>query len=122
MLYEGERIKIFPETQVEAYKTWINDEGFACKIRRDYIEVGKRINHRKFNEVKLGILISSRRKAKGWNRYKLARSVGVHEGTVTNWEIGIREPKRETICKIMEALNITEGELEECRMKKKPLE
>ena len=115
-LYEGEVIKIFPETDVKAYKNWINDEGYVCYVFYDHIRVGKRVSDRhKFNEAKLGALISSKRNAKGFTRYKLGLMVHAHENTVFDWEVGRRKPKNETMIKLQKVLDISEEELNRCR-------
>lgn len=115
-LYEGKIIKIYPETDVRAYKNWINDEGFVCYVFHDHIKVGKRVSNRhKFIESKLGALISSKRKAKGYSRYKLGLMVHAHETTVFDWEVGRRKPRNDTLLKLQEVLDISEEELNKCR-------
>ncbi|MBO5839780.1 MAG: helix-turn-helix transcriptional regulator [Bacteroidales bacterium] len=114
-LYEGEIIKIYPETDVRAYKNWIMDEGFMCKVYFDHIKVGPRFKHKKFEPGELAGLIRKKRNVKGWNRYKLARVMGVREDTVFNWEIGRTQPKPERLEELMKVLEISHDELERCR-------
>lgn len=115
-LFEGERINIYPETDVRRYKAWITDEGFTCKVYSDHILVGRRFKHRKFKPIALANLIQEKRKAKGWNRYKLAKMLHVSEDTVFNWEIGRTQPKPFRLKELMGVLDITEEEIEKCRM------
>ena len=116
MLYEGEKIKIFPETNIESYRNWINDEGFVCKVHRDYIEVGKRYKRHQFDLKALGRTISVHRKAKGWSREKLAKEMHVHFDTIFGWEDGIRQPREEKIEVLKYLLNISAEEIEKCRI------
>lgn len=115
-LYEGEIIKIFPETDVKTYTNWIHDEGFMCYVYRDHIKVGKRIREtRKYDNQKLGNLIRNKRKAKGITRYKLSQLAHVHESTVFEWEMGAKHPRYATIDRLEQILGITKEELERCR-------
>ena len=43
MLFAGERIKFFPETDVKSYTRYIAHKGFEYSIEGDEIVVGKRI-------------------------------------------------------------------------------
>lgn len=113
-LFEGEIIKLYPDTNVKAYKNWINDEGFNCTVYYDHIKVGARFKHKKYNPVKLGNLIRKKRNVKGWNRYKVARMVNVREDTVFNWEIGRTQPKPQRLEELITALEISKEELERC--------
>ena len=116
-LYEGEVIKIFPDTDVRTYENWIRDEGFLCYVYRDHIRVGKRVAERhKFDNGKLGDLIRAKRKASGITRYKLSKMAHVHESTILEWECGFRHPKAETLEKLEKILKISKEELEKCRI------
>ena len=115
MVYEGEVIKIFPNTDVESYRNWIVDQGFRCKVYSDRIEVGKRLKNRSFKPHELAELIYNKRTHKGYNRYKLAKMVGVTEEAVFNWEIARTQPKPKRIEILKEVLDISNEELERCR-------
>ena len=115
MLFEGERIKIYPETNVKAYKDWIYEQGFLCSVGNDYIKVGRRFKRGKLNAAAFGRMISSYRKTKGWTRFKVCKMINVHEDTLLGWELGLRTPKPENLDKLVKVLNISQEDLEKCR-------
>lgn len=115
-LFEGERINIYPDTDIRRYKAWITDEGFTCRVYSDHILIGARFKHRKFKAKALAKLVQDKREQKGWNRHKLARMVNVSENTIFNWEVGITQPKPFRLKELMEVLDITEEEIERCRI------
>ena len=114
MLYEGEIIKIFPETDVAAYKNWIMRQGFDVIVRKDYIRVGRRTTYYKYDAKKLGELIFKKRRAKGLEIKDLAKKVGVKEDAAFSWEIGLTQPKPANLDKVEELLEITKEELRKC--------
>ena len=116
MLYEGEIIKIFPETDKESYINWIVDEGFTYRVYSDHIVVGARNKQRSFKPMLFAELIKDKRTTKGWNRYKLGRILNVSETAIFNWEIGRTQPKSKRLKELIEVLDISQEELEKCRI------
>ncbi len=114
MLYEGERIKIFPDTDIRTYKNWISSQGFSYFVHGEYIVIGRKGKCFTYDATALGKLISSHRKAKGMDRFELADRIGVIEDSVFEWEIGRKQPKENNLLKLREVLDITKEELEKC--------
>ena len=54
----------------------------------------------------IGTHITTLRKAKGWSSYKLALNSGVSNSVLTRIEKGEREPKINTLLRIIEGLEL----------------
>lgn len=114
-LYEGERIKIFPETDVRQYERWIAMQGFTFKKSGDYLVIVKKVLA-EFDEKRFAQMLVHRRKLKGISREEMANKVGVTEYTAWTWEIGRAMPNAYNLERIMTVLNLTERDLERCRI------
>lgn len=92
---EGERIKLFENTDVNAYIGLVNDMGFHAKLIGNYLYIGKPIKYNRgtVDLVKLGNRIRRARKEKGIDRTALAKLMNVDTQTVYNWERGCQCPK-----------------------------
>ena len=112
-LYEGMKIKIFPDTEVEGYVHMIRDYGFNTHIKKDYIIVGKPLAD-KYDADLLGDLFYEKRRAKKMSKAALSEKIGVHKVTIADWEMGRRKPNKYNLNQMKIALDITEGELEKC--------
>lgn len=115
MLFEGERIKIFPETNINAYTRWILSQGFTYTLEEDAIVITKKI-YKKYDPNKLANLIREKRILWNMTRKDLADKVGVLEGTVFNWEVGRYIPYEYNLNIMKDVLNISERELERCQI------
>ena len=90
-LKEGDRIKIFPDTNIYTYMNFIKDSGFRCHLEGNHIVVDKAYEWHRTSVY--GKQIKEARKAKGWTRAELAEKCGVRESTVFDWELGTRRPQ-----------------------------
>lgn len=113
-LFEGEVIKIFPETDVAAYKTWITNQGYNVIVREDYIRVGRRVRFNKYNSEKLGKLIFQHRMDMDLTHDDLSNLIKVKPDTVFEWEIGAKQPKAKNLSLLVEILDIKQEDLEKC--------
>ena len=114
-LYENERIKVFPETDVDAYIRYFRNQGYTCHLEGNEIVIGKPIAST-YNYKNLGCLIYKKRTEKGISRGYFAKMVEVNVDTVYNWEIGQRMPFKYNLERIMKILDITEEELKGCQI------
>lgn len=55
-------------------------------------------------EVTLGARLTAARKAKGWSQQQIADSVGVRQGTVSDWESDTSEPRYSDLVKLEAAI------------------
>lgn len=113
-LYTGMKIKIFPETDTGAYKRMIKDHGFKSTVYRDHIIVGGRYKKTKLDTLKLAELIKQKRKKKRLTREQLAEKLCITPGTVYEWEIGRKQPRKDVFVDLKTVLNIQAEELEKC--------
>lgn len=90
--FTGEKIKIFPNTNVSAYMRAIKEEGFEVEREDDYIIVGTKLKHLQEVDV-LPSTIRYARKRKGLTRKQLADMCEVTKQTVMNWEYGYTTPR-----------------------------
>ena len=115
-LKTGMQIKIFPETDAEAYTRMINDYGFKAHVYRDHITVGPPRKTPKLDTQKLGELIKRKRKSADLTRAQLADWLEIKEKNIFEWEIGRKQPRRDVMRDLKIILNIKEEELNECRI------
>jgi transcriptional regulator with XRE-family HTH domain len=54
--------------------------------------------------TEFGQRLSELRQARGWSQVKLAQEAGLDPSTVSRFEAGSREPERDTVLKIADAL------------------
>ena len=115
MLLAGDRIKIFPETDVKSYLRWIKGQGYLCSVKGDEIVVGHKFIL-KYNAEELGKLIFKKRMKKKMSIGDFADAVEVTAVTVFDWEIGRKQPRDYNLKSIVEVLEISQEELEKCRI------
>jgi hypothetical protein len=115
ILKEGMVIHTFPDTDSEAYVRMIREYGFRAEIYKDHIRVGKPLRFRKLDTVKLSSLIRKKRMLKKMTMTDLANKLQTRVETVLGWEMGRSIPRNDFLDDLIIILDITEGELEECR-------
>lgn len=115
ILKEGMVIHTFPDTDSEAYVRMIREYGFRAEIYKDHIRVGKPLRFRKLDTVKLSNLIRQKRMLKKMTMTDLANKLQTRVETVLGWEMGRSIPRNDFLDDLIIILDITEGELEECR-------
>ena len=54
-----------------------------------------------------GDLIRKYRKEKGWTQKQLGEACGIHEANIRKYELGMQNPKKETLQKIAAALDVS---------------
>lgn len=91
MLKTGMVIKIFPDTYVDSYVNWINEEGFNCKVYRDRIEITGR-TYKMVDREELGRILRNTRLKKKFSKALMAVRIGVGEESIRSWEAGRRMP------------------------------
>jgi len=86
MISEGMKIKVFEDTNIDAYKDLINDLGFRCKLKGEYLIVGA--PYKRQLKFAVGKSIKEARLNSGLTVEEVAKKVNVLYETVCNWEIG----------------------------------
>ena len=114
-LHEGERIKMFPDSDVRQYGRWINQQGFNYKRSGDYLIVLSN-NTPKYDRKLFAHILKHRRKLKNLTLEDVANKLEVTEYTVWTWEIGRFMPRKYNLDNLMKILDITERDLERCRI------
>lgn len=114
-LKEGMRIKIFDNTNVESYRDLIKSCGYRCQVYKTYIRIGEPLKVFYDNGM-LGRLINRKRRAKKMTREDLSKVLLCSTGTIYDWEAGRRRPSNHFMKQLQEILNISMGELEQCRI------
>lgn len=114
-LHEGERIKVFPDTDVHQYGRWINTQGFNFKRSGDYLIVLSNKTPR-YDRKLFAHIFKHRLKLKNISREEISKKLEVTEYTVWTWEIGRFMPRKYNLDKLMNLLDITERDLERCRI------
>jgi DNA-binding XRE family transcriptional regulator len=90
----GERIRMFPDTDIGAYIRLINQKGYEAKVGVDCLIVGEPLKP-PTDRVKIGQSISKARKKFAYTVEELAEEVGVPKQTVIDWEKGNKVPNKE---------------------------
>lgn len=92
----GDKIKIFPDTDIFSYITMIHDMGFNCTAKRGYILIGKPRRMSFEDKREIGRKITSGMKEKNISREELAKELGVKNPySIWNWQIGRTTPSEE---------------------------
>lgn len=104
-LKEGDRIKIFPDTNKKQYVDLIYKEGFRSRIHHDFIEVGSPLCGNN-EQIEFAMAIKNARRSKGMKRSELAKEVGTHNITVFNWETGRSMPSNSNLKKLKQVLGM----------------
>ena len=89
----GDKIKIFPDTDIVAYTMMLHDLGFACKKSKDHIILVGRIRM-DIDKNEVARTIRHYRKRAKMSQKQLAEAVGVGIETVMNWEVGVSLPSK----------------------------
>ena len=87
----GDKIKVFPNTDVNTYANMIREEGFRCEREGEYLIVGER-----YEDLEMAVLPSTikyARRIKGISQAQLAEMCEVTKQTVSNWEYGYTVPR-----------------------------
>ena len=114
-LFKGERIKVFPETDVKSYTRYIEHKGYEYSIEGNEIVVGKKVKQI-YNSEELGKLIFYKRLKKKMDRTELGKKLEVTGYAVYTWEIGRYQPKPMYLGMMREILGISQEELDKCRI------
>ena len=86
---EGDKIKMFEDTDVNAYISLVHDMGFRCTIRKNYIVVGRPFNLSEEEKRTIGRSITKAMKKKGLSREMLAERLGIKNSyTIWQWQLG----------------------------------
>lgn len=102
-MFEGMKIKMFPDTDVQAYVDLVKAHGFCVRVANNYVIVGKRKDNKNIDYARI---IRNARKENGLSRNQLADRIGVREGTIFNWEIGQTKPSETNINKLRIILGV----------------
>ena len=84
----GDRIQIFPDTDVKAYENLIHDMGFKCRIFKNSIVVGEPCKINEKERQRIGKEITKGMKQKKLSRADLSEIIGANQHTIWNWQIG----------------------------------
>ena len=105
--FTGEKIKVFKETNTEAYIRVIREDGFKVTQKGEYLIVGER-DKRKYGKKDWGKLdcignrIHSIRKQMYFTTEELAEEIGTKANTIEAWEYGRTIPKGKTFERFLE--------------------
>ena len=102
MIESGMKIKIFPDTNIEAYCRMIRDMGFNCHATSHYIFVDERRSTEK--QRTYGERIRKARLRYGFTREEVAEEIGTSLRNVIEWESGYRTPPKVYMDRIKELL------------------
>lgn len=114
-LFVGEKIKIFPDTNILQYGRWIHTQGFNYEKRGSYIVIINKTSP-EYDKKLFATILKHRRKLKGISKEMLAEKIEVTKTTVSVWENGTMMPSKYNLNKIMPVLDITERDLERCQI------
>ena len=64
----------------------------------------------KYDNIEIGKMLARIRQEKGFSTYRLAMESGVSSGVIVRLEQGMREPKINTLLKILKGLGVTPSE------------
>lgn len=93
---KGQQIRIFKDTDTEAYARWIHDEGYNYKVGSEYITI-LGLRKRTIDPLKLARTLRIARKKKGIRREDLCEAIGVKYETLFWWEIGRSKPRADNL-------------------------
>ncbi|MFF0144654.1 helix-turn-helix protein [Amycolatopsis sulphurea] len=65
------------------------------------------MNTQRRNNILLGIALRAARQRRHWGLRELARRIGANQAYVSNWELGQRRARPETVARILGALGVT---------------
>lgn len=92
-MFTGEMIKVFPDTDIQAYTRMIHEAGFHSSLEGEYLIVGNPLVMASEEQRRaLGRKITAQMKEKGYSREQLANELGVKLYTVWDWQLGRNSP------------------------------
>ena len=102
----GDKIKIFPDTDVDPYVIMLRDAGFNCSVKKgQYILITSRYTLGIEDRKAIGRSITAARRAANKTRKELAEMMGLkNPQTVYNWEIGAKVPNNENKAKLRDLI------------------
>ena len=92
-LCEGMTIKIFPDTDVDAYVRYIHDCGYKCYRRSEFIRIGRKL-HEPIDKEARARKLREARKFSGLTRKQVAEKMKIKPETIYSWEIGRTYPNK----------------------------
>jgi len=101
---EGDKIKMFDDTDTSAYMRLLREKGFTSYYWNGYLVVGCRIKPLP-DKVAIGKTIIKARKDFGYNRDELAKEIGITRACLVDWEHGRKLPNKEHQKKLEELLD-----------------
>lgn len=93
---KGDKIRIFKDTDKEAYGRWLRDEGYTYSIGSEFITITGKTKYT-LDALKLSRTLRLARKRKGITREDLSDAMGVCYDSVFSWEIGRQTPKKNNL-------------------------
>lgn len=87
----GDYIKMFPDSDVDAYIRLVESYGFRSSYKNGYIAVGKAYKDPADKKTFAERIIRERKKLK-LDQDEFAEYLGVSKTTIYNWELGNRLP------------------------------
>ena len=110
---QGMTIKIFPDTSVKTYQKFIKEYGFTSTVYKDRIVVGEPL--RQIDRTELGKLIKKKRARKKMTQKDLAERLCIRQITVSDYESGTTQPRKDIMEDLKKILNIKEEEIKKCQ-------
>ena len=93
-MFEGMEIKVFPDTNINAYINMINDEGFDAFYQNGKIIVGKQLKN------DFAINLARARRKSGSTKKELADKLQLSYSSINDYEKGDRIPGKYAMEKI----------------------
>ena len=113
---KGEQIRIFENTNVDAYARLIRDAGYKYKVGSEYITIIGR-NKILLDRMKVGRILRIARKKRGISREALSEAIGVLDKTMFEWERGYRVPCEKNLEKYCAYVGLkVKDVIEECQI------
>lgn len=107
-LKRGDKIKVFSNTDIDAYIYYFDSIGFNSKLEDGYIEITgyncQRYKHKKdyANLQEIGNRIKDIRKKMFFSVDEIAEEIGTKPTTIYSWESGRTKPRGEAFQKFLE--------------------
>ena len=104
----GDKIKIFPDTNIYSYTDMIHNMGFNCYVSKDkkYIKVLERRVKPLTRKQEVAKMITEAMKEKGYTDEGLAKELGTSAYTVWNWKHALSIPNDDNQKKIKKVLGV----------------
>ena len=104
-LYEGMVIKLFPDTDRDAYVKLVRDSGYKCYLKGYSLRIGRKI-HEPVDQEARARKLRQARKLNGLTRAQVAEIIHVSKDTVYSWEIGRTYPNAKNILLLKELYRV----------------